>query len=135
MASLVAASVPVAAGKRGYVTLRRADGTVVCERCAVADRPRARMKGLLGRRELPAGEGILIRPCNSIHMFFMRFAIDAIFLDREDTVVKIAAGVRPWRTAGARRARSVIELAAGEAGRRGISVGDRIEIDNATEPT
>jgi uncharacterized membrane protein (UPF0127 family) len=116
-----------------YATLRRSDGTIVCERCFLADRALARMKGLLGRRELPAGEGMLLKPCNSIQMYFMRFAIDAIFLDRDGIVLKIAADLKPWRMAGARRARSVIELAAGEARRRGISVGEVIEIDRELE--
>ena len=123
MASLVAEAGLAAA----TVTLRRADGSVVCERCFVADRPLARMKGLLGKRELPAGEGILIRPCNSIHMFFMRFAIDAIFIDRDGTVVKIVANLKPWRMAWARRAHTVVELAAGEAQRRAIAVGEKLE--------
>jgi uncharacterized protein len=128
MASLVAQTA-VPAVKRRYVTLRRNDGSVVCERCFVAERALSRMKGLLGRRDLPAGEGILIKPANSIHMFFMRFAIDAIFLDRDNTVVKVVSDLKPWRTAGARRTRSVIELAAGEIRRRGVSVGDHIHIE------
>jgi uncharacterized membrane protein (UPF0127 family) len=123
------ADTPASAAKSRYATLRRNDGSVVCERCYIADRSLARMKGLLGRKELPAGEGILIRPANSIHMFFMRFAIDAIFLDRDDTVVKVVSNLKPWRTSGARRSRSVIELAAGEAERRGVTVGDRIHIE------
>src|SRR3954463_16436586 len=81
------------------------EGSAVCERCLVADRPLARMKGLLGRRELPAGDGIWIRPTNSIHMLFMRFAIDAVFLDRDDVVVRIVPSLRPWRMAICRRAR------------------------------
>jgi uncharacterized membrane protein (UPF0127 family) len=113
--------------RRRYVALRRADGTTVCEHCLIADTALARMKGLLGRSELPAGEGILIRPCNSIHMFFMRFGIDAIFVDRDGTVLKIARNLKPWRMAGARRAHAVIELAVGEGARRGIGPGDRIE--------
>src|SRR3954469_473321 len=96
------------------------EGSAVCERCLVADRPLARMKGLLGRRDLPAGEGVWIRPTASIHMLFMRFAIDALFLDREGVIVKIVPGLRPWRMASSARARSVIELRAGEAERRGI---------------
>ena len=119
--------------KRGYTTLRHSDGTIVCERCFVVDTPIARMKGLIGRSELPAGEGIVIRPCNSIHMFFMRFAIDAIFLDRTNTVVKIAANLKPWRMAWARRAHAVVELAAGEAERRGVSLGDHLEFTSAAE--
>ena len=121
--------------ERRYVTLRCGDGTVVCERCFVADRPLVRMKGLLGRSELARDEGILIRPCNSIHTLFMRFAIDAIFVDRNGTVLKIRANLKPWRSAWARRAHAVIELAAGEAERRGIATGDHIELVEAAETT
>jgi uncharacterized protein len=128
MASLVAQTA-VPAAKRRHVTLRLGDGSVVCERCFVADRALSRMKGLLGRRDLPADEGVLLKPCNSIQMFFMRFPIDAIFLDRDNTVVKVVSDLKPWRTAGARRTRSVIELAAGEIRRRGVSVGDHIHIE------
>jgi len=84
------------------------------------------MRGLLGRRELPSEEGILLRPASSVHMAFMRFPIDAVFLDADVRVVKIAAELQPWRAAGARGAKSVLEIAAGEAARRGLSVGDRL---------
>ncbi len=109
------------------ITLQRAGGPVVCERCLVADRPLARMKGLLGRRTLPSDEGILLRPCASVHTFFMRFSIDVVFLDAEQTVVKITPSLAPWRTAGCRGAKAVLELAAGECERRGLEVGDRLE--------
>lgn len=109
------------------VTVRSADGNVVCERCLIADRARLRMRGLLGRDALPPEEGVWIRPTNSIHMFFMRFAIDAVFLDRDDVVLKVVPGLAPWRMASCRGARSVLELAAGEAVRRGVSVGARLE--------
>lgn len=108
------------------VTLALPDGRVVCERCVVATRPLQRMRGLLGRRELPEGEGILLRRAGSVHTFFMRFPIDAVFLDREQRVLKVASGLRPWRAAGRRGASSVLELAAGEAKRRGVSVGERL---------
>ena len=103
--------------------LQRQDGRVVCEHLLVAARPLQRMRGLLGRRSLPAGEGILLRPAGSVHMFFMRFAIDAVFLDREDRVLKVAAGLAPWRMAACRGARAVLELPAGEAQRRGLRPG------------
>ena len=108
------------------VALRREDGTIVCERCLLAETALTRMRGLLGRRELPGGEGILLKPASSVHMAFMRFPIDAVFLDRDLRVVKIAADLRPWRAAGARGSKSVLEIAAGEAARRGLSVGDRL---------
>jgi uncharacterized membrane protein (UPF0127 family) len=87
------------------------------------------MKGLLGRRDLPSGEGILLKPASSVHMAFMRFAIDAVFLDRDLRVVKIAADLQPWRVAGSRGAKAVLEIPAGEASRRGLTVGDRLVVD------
>ena len=108
------------------VALVRADGRVVCERCLVADRPLARMRGLLGRKTLPAGEGILLRPASSVHMFFMAFAIDVVWLDRDLQVLGVRPELRPWRTAGRRGARAALELAAGECERRGLLVGDRL---------
>ena len=98
----------------------------MCERCLLAETALTRMRGLLGRRELPSEEGILLRPASSVHMAFMRFPIDAVFLDADVRVVKIAAELQPWRAAGARGAKSVLEIAAGEAARRGLSVGDRL---------
>src|SRR5919109_1587349 len=108
------------------LTLRREDGRVVCERVAVADRARHRMRGLLGRRRLNAGEGVVLRPAWNIHTAFMRFPIDVIFLDADQVVIRIDAGLPPWRTASCRGAREVVELAAGECARRGLEVGDRV---------
>ncbi len=101
----------------------RDDGTVVCPQCVVAATPLRRMKGLLGRKDLPPGE---------IHMLFMRFPIDAVFLDRENVVRKVVADLRPWRLASARGSKSVVELAAGEAGRLGIAPGQRLTLDEAS---
>jgi uncharacterized membrane protein (UPF0127 family) len=108
--------------------LVREDGVVVCERCVLAATPWTRLKGLLGRRGLDPGEGLLIRPTGSIHMFFMRFAIDAVFLDRELRVLKIVPGLKPWRTAGKRGAKQVLEIGAGEAARRGLQVDQRLAL-------
>jgi len=109
------------------VSLRRADGGVACERCRVADRALPRMLGLLGRRGLQSGEGLLLKPSPSIMTFFMRFPIDAVFLDRRGTVLKVRANLRPWRLAGCRGAHATLELPAGEAERRAIREGDRLE--------
>ena len=108
---------------------------IVCERCLLAETALTRMKGLLGRRDLPSGEGILLKPASSVHMAFMRFAIDAVFLDGEMRVVKVAADLRPWRIAGARGSKSVLEIPSGEAARRGLSVGDRLVAGSALSPT
>jgi uncharacterized protein len=113
------------------VALRREDGKIVCERCLLAETALTRMRGLLGRRSLPSGEGVLLKPASSVHMAFMRFAIDAVFLDGDLRVVKIAADLKPWRAAGARGAKSVLEIPAGEAARRGLTVGDRLTVDSS----
>ena len=115
------------------LSLERQDGSFVCERCLLAETPLTRLKGLLGRRELPPGEGLLLRPASSIHMFFMRFAIDAVWVDGELTVLKISSELAPWRTAACRGARGVVELPAGEAARRGIRVGERLGLRERAE--
>ena len=112
---------------RGVVALTTADGSVICESCIVADRMLPRMKGLLGRRDLASGEGMLIRPTSSIHTFFMRFPIDAVFLSRDGEVLKVAKNVGAWRARFCGRAHSVLELPAGEAARRDIAPGARLE--------
>jgi uncharacterized membrane protein (UPF0127 family) len=101
---------------------------IVCEDCFVADTPASRMRGLLGRRELPRGEGILLQPARSIHTAFMRFAIDAVFLSGEMEVVEVRSDLGPWRAVSCRGAKAVLELAAGEAERRGVEIGDRLLI-------
>ena len=94
----------------------------------LADNPILRMRGLLGRAGLPAGEGMLITPAPSIHTAFMRFPIDVLFLDRELRVIKIVEQLGPWRVASKASARAVLELRAGESARCGVKVGDLLEL-------
>ena len=72
-----------------------------------------RARGLIGTKSLPEGEGLLIEKCNAIHTCFMRFAIDATFLDKNDQVVKVVRNIRPWRLFvwGGLRAVKVLETA------------------------
>jgi hypothetical protein len=116
------------------VALERGDGSLVCERCLLAETPLTRARGLLGRGGLKRGEGILLRPASSIHMWFMRFAIDAVFLDREDRVLRIVSHLRPWRVAGCKGAKAVVELPAGECERVGVSPGDVVRVRPARAP-
>ncbi|MDP8907754.1 MAG: DUF192 domain-containing protein [Chloroflexota bacterium] len=118
---------------RTRVISNPATGAAVCERCVLADRPLLRMRGLLGRRDLHADEGLLLRPAGSIHTHFMRFAIDVVFLDREGRVVDVRSVVRPWRAARKRGAKTVLELRSGEARRRGIEVGDVLRLAETEE--
>ncbi len=109
------------------------DGTVLCERCEIADRMLARMRGLLGRDGLAPGGGMLISGEASVHMFFMRFPIDVVFIDRSRTVVKIVHDLRPWRIAGARKAAAALELPAGTAARLGLRQGDKLTLQPVSE--
>ena len=84
------------------------------------------MRGLLGRDGLDPDEGLLIPKTSSIHMFFMRFPIDAVFLDKELRVRRVAAELAPWRVAWKSGSKSVLELPAGAAAKAGIQVGSRL---------
>jgi uncharacterized membrane protein (UPF0127 family) len=79
-----------------------------------ADTLLSRTKGLLGRSSLPAGEGLWIKRCNSIHTAFMKFPIDVLFVDKNLKVVSVYENLKPWRITRLHfSASSVIELPAG----------------------
>jgi uncharacterized membrane protein (UPF0127 family) len=111
-----------------HVRIVAPNGTDVCTRCEVADSALKRMRGLLGRRGLEPGSGMLITPAPSVMTFFMRFPIDVVFLDRSNTIVGISHTLRPWRLAGSRRAIASLELPAGTATDRGLATGDTLTI-------
>jgi uncharacterized protein len=101
-------------------------GKVLADRAESASNPWQRFRGLMLRSPLEAGQGLVIQPCNSIHMMFMRFAIDAVFYNKDMTVTKVSRSVRPWigLSAGGRKAKGVIELPAGAA--EGVEAGDQL---------
>jgi len=102
--------------------LVRADGLPVC-RCRVASSFASRFRGLMGVAEQPAGTGLLLPRTSSVHTHFMRFPIDVLFLDSELRIISLVNALRPWRFARAKGADSVLELAAGECDRLGLTVG------------
>ena len=116
----------MAVGQKRIVSFTR--GGTICSRLTIADSALPRMRGLLGRRSLAADEGMLLRPERAIHTAFMRFPIDALFLDRDMEVLEIASNLRPWRAASSRGAYAILELAAGEAQRLGIRAGDHLGV-------
>ena len=103
-------------------------GRVVVPRLETAIDSASRKKGLLGRDSLPEGMALLIAPTNAVHTFFMRFAIDIVFVARDGRVVKVRRAVPAWRIAAAWGGYAVIELAAGGAQRAGIEPGDRVAV-------
>ena len=105
----------------------RARGTILANRLEVADSAPKRTKGLLGRDGLGSGEGLWIIPCESVHTFFMRFAIDLVYLDRRNRVKKIRSVVVPWRVSACLSAHSVLELPAGTIRKTMTEAGDMLE--------
>lgn len=104
-------------------------GTVVAEEARVATSLRDRTVGLLGTRELPRGTGLLIQRSPSIHMFFMRYAIDAVFIDKDLRIAMIAANLKPWHVVWwARGARDCLEVPCGTALDTSTMVGDELRL-------
>ena len=111
----------------------RASGRVVTGQLELAAGYWSRLRGLQFRAPLPVDRGLLLVPCGSIHTFFMRFAIDVVFLDSTGQVVGVRQRVRPWRVVPALRGtHAVLELPAGTAS---LTAGDSISLTpQASEP-
>ncbi|MBL8081929.1 MAG: DUF192 domain-containing protein [Candidatus Obscuribacter sp.] len=100
---------------------------VLAERASVARSFFRRLKGLLGTDSLPDGEGLLLSPCNSIHMFGMKYAIDVIFLDKELVVVDVLENIAPGKASRVyRKAFCCLELPAGKVNLTGTTIGDNL---------
>jgi uncharacterized protein len=112
-------------------------GTVLCARLEDAGGVAGQSRGLLGRERLKPDEGMLFvrgrfEPFMLMHMFFMRFPIDIVFLDRDDVVVKVNRELKPWRVSSmVFAARKALEIPAGVADLCRTAVGDRIRFEQA----
>jgi Uncharacterized conserved protein len=103
--------------------------TALAERCRVASSLRDRVVGLLATPEVLPREGLLIERTTSIHMFFMRYPIDVVFVDRAGRVTRTASRLLPWRVIWwARGARDCLELRAGALDGTGTAPGDQLSI-------
>lgn len=105
--------------------------TVLATQLTLADSPKTRERGLLGRDTLLPGEGLWIVPCQAIHMFFMRFSIDLVYIDRQKRVCKVRSNVAPWRISACISAHSVLELPAGTVRETSTQREDVLEISPA----
>lgn len=93
----------------------------------IADSFFLRLRGLMFQNELPSATGLLLAPCNSVHMCFMRFAIDVVYMDKEFNVVKIVKNLRPWiGISMCNKAWAALEMTAGEAEHCGLAVGKKL---------
>jgi uncharacterized protein len=89
----------------------------------------SRFRGLMFRRSLPPGGGIVLVPCGSVHMAFMWMALDVVYVDRDLRVVKLVSRLKPYRLSfGGRRAHAAIELPAGTLDGTAVAVGDALRV-------
>lgn len=117
------------------VNTRTADALAAQVEIAVSRQDRT--QGLLGRDRLAPSTALILAPCSAIHTLFMRFDIDAVFVDGEGRVVKVVEDLPPWRIAARPFAHAVIEMAAGSLDPGRVEVGDRLRLvdGNGAEST
>jgi uncharacterized membrane protein (UPF0127 family) len=118
---------PSSAPERGRLMLvnQRTD-EALADRVEVAVTRSTRRKGLLGRTDFEPSSALIIAPCFSIHTMFMRFDIDAVFVDDVGRAVKVVREMSPWRIAVDPSAHAVVEFPAGSLRDREVKVGDRL---------
>lgn len=110
--------------------VNRTQGTVIAERAELAQSLWSRFMGLMGKRDLPPGGGLVLTDqTGGVHMFFMRFPLDVVFIAKDRSVVKVVSNLKPWRisdpiVAGSRHA---IEVPVGAIARSRTQIGDTIE--------
>lgn len=106
-------------------------GKTIVDSLKIADTFFTRFKGLMGTKELREGEGLLIKPCNGIHMFWMTYSLDIIFLDKDDKVVHLIEGIKPWKVSPiVEKSKMVLELPVGTIKKYSIKLGDTIYISD-----
>jgi len=104
----------------------RTRDTVLGQEIELADTSAKRRTGLLKHTSLPPGQGLWIVPCESVHTFFMKFAIDLVYVDRKNRVRKVRHAVPAWRMSACLTAHSIIELPAGTARQTRTEKGDEL---------
>ena len=103
--------------------------TCLGEAIELADSSESRTKGLLKHTELLAGAGLWILPCEGIHTFFMKFAIDLVYIDKKHVVRKVVPNVVPWRVSFCLPAHSIIELPTGTIASSSTKKGDQLAFE------
>ncbi len=108
----------------------RTTGICLADNLVLANTACKRLRGLMGRKALAPNEALWLRPCSSVHTFWMRFAIDVLWLDRQLRIVKIIPNLRPFRlTLPASQAVSIIELPAHSIRQHDLNVGDALRVE------
>lgn len=112
-----------------YLVRNLTRGTVLGDAIDIADTSSKRTTGLLKHNKLKSGEGLWIVPCEGVHTFFMKFALDLVYIDKKNVVRKTVANVPPWRLSMCLPAHSIIELPAGVITETSTVKGDQLEFD------
>ncbi len=101
-------------------------GKVIARDLKMKDKFFGRLKGLLAKKSLTAGSGIILKPCTQIHTFFMLFSIDVIFMDKEFNVLHVIEDMKPWRLSPLLlKSMYAVELPAGSL-QGGVKAGDKL---------
>lgn len=114
--------------------LNETRGTLLADAADVADSSATRRRGLLKHESLPAGQGLWIVPCEAVHSWGMKFAIDVVYLDRKMRVRKLRRDMAPWRISACLTAKSVLELPAGTIASTRTQTGDQLKATAKSEP-
>ena len=110
--------------------INQTKNTILAQEVFLADNSLKRLKGLLGRKDFTAGEALIIKPCSSIHTFFMQFAIDVIFLDKDNRIIKTMSHLKPFRISRPYfHSSMVIELPVGVIQSSSSSPGDILKLE------
>lgn len=108
--------------------LKTSDGKTVCA-AILANTPWLRLRGLLGRK-LNIDDGLLIIPCNSVHMIGMKYPIDVIYLTKENKIVKIVKNLRPWQFSACRKAHKTLEISTENIESKSLNIGDSLLLED-----
>lgn len=106
------------------------ESEIISSHIKIADTFWLRLQGLIGKKALQPGEGLLLRPCSQVHTWFMKFAIDLIFLDQEGIIVQLVSAIAPGRVSPlVIKAGQVLELEAGTIMRYQLKEGEKLTIE------
>ena len=112
-------------------TLRKGDAVLIPDMDVTASFLE-RFRGLMFTQSIPDGYGLLIRPCNQIHMMNMKFPLDVIYLSEDGTVLHIDENIRPWKIGKTvKQAVGVVEVNAGTCARLGVETGDILTVEKS----
>ena len=118
--------------KQNTAAINVTKGVAIASELEIATSFAARSQGLLGRSGLKPDTGLLIDPCSSIHMWFMRFPIDVVFLDSKNRVVGLRRNVKPWGMAWSWRGVKTIELPVGVIATTRTQIGDIVAFQTSS---